>query len=332
MLPNDILAHPKLETFRARFYENVDRNGPTGCWLWTAAKDPNGYGLASFGGCVNRAHRWAYIFEKGPIGRYSPKRSLSICHTCDNPTCVNPEHLFEGTDADNAADMVAKGRSLKGEEHGASVLTEAAVKAIRRDPRSSRQVAESHGVSQGTVHSVWAYETWQHSDPGAKEELAQYRAERAQPPTYGGAKLTREQVLEIRADDRPMAELAVAYDVTYGTIGGIKAKRVWMDLPGDVVPSRRKPTAKGADRKRKVPEPARVAIRAAEGTLKEIAELYGVSPGMVWQIKHEGEEGKPLARLRRAAETVIASREEMAEGWLVPTEVMAALEAALPKK
>lgn len=77
----------------------------SGCYLWTAAIS-GGYGKANYRGHRDLAHRMSYFFAKGPI-----PQGLFVCHHCDNPPCINPDHLFLGTALDNAADMIRKGRS-----------------------------------------------------------------------------------------------------------------------------------------------------------------------------------------------------------------------------
>jgi hypothetical protein len=99
----------KYKTFN-NFLSKIEKTDT--CWLWTGAQIPKGYGMFWYGGKLGYAHRYSYLVYKGII----PKE-LHVCHTCDNPSCVNPEHLWLGTNLDNRLDSKTKGRIKKGPAH-----------------------------------------------------------------------------------------------------------------------------------------------------------------------------------------------------------------------
>lgn len=131
-----------------------------GCWLWTAHCTPDGYGqfwngehLSSGGPSMVLAHRWAYEHFVGPI-----PAGHGVLHHCDVPPCVNPRDLFTGTQADNVADCVAKGRRNNRPRLGAMKLTDDEVAEIRRRYTGARGeqtvLAREFGVSQAHVSQL----------------------------------------------------------------------------------------------------------------------------------------------------------------------------------
>lgn len=88
-----------------RFYSFVDTNGPDGCHIWVGGKRAGRYGAFKFEGIQVSAHRFAYELAHGPVAEW-----LCVLHKCDNGLCVNPDHLFLGTQADNVDDMISKGK------------------------------------------------------------------------------------------------------------------------------------------------------------------------------------------------------------------------------
>ncbi len=101
--PND------LPSLARRFWPKVDVRAPGDCWEWTAYRDPNGYGRMSAGqGQVVLAHRLSYRLHHGDL-----EDGMGVLHRCDNPPCVNPTHLFAGTQSDNMQDCSAKGRTTR---------------------------------------------------------------------------------------------------------------------------------------------------------------------------------------------------------------------------
>lgn len=143
---------------RCYFLANAEQG--EGCWIWKGYKRPGGYGEAYFGTKPNRervlAHRLAWAVEFGDPGE------MIVCHHCDNPSCVNPRHLFLGTIQDNMDDRNVKGRQARGERNGPAKLTEAQVLEIRADPRGCRRLAKAYGVHMGTIMSVKRRKTWKH--------------------------------------------------------------------------------------------------------------------------------------------------------------------------
>lgn len=129
----------------------------SGCREWTSATDEDGYGLLWWNGRKHGAHRlaWENHHKKSAAGRL-------ICHTCDNPGCINPLHLFDGTPKQNSADMVAKQRQARGERHGGARLSENDVRNIRTDQRSQRAIAAAFDVAQTTIGLVKHRKSWKH--------------------------------------------------------------------------------------------------------------------------------------------------------------------------
>jgi hypothetical protein len=129
----------------------------SGCWLWTLAVLEGGYGLAEVEGKTVTAHRASYRAFHGDI-----PDGMHVCHRCDVRSCVNPAHLFLGTQAENMADAVSKGRSLQGSRNAAAKITEADVKAIREAPGIFAVVAAKFGISRSQVQRIKAGESWKH--------------------------------------------------------------------------------------------------------------------------------------------------------------------------
>lgn len=136
------------------------RKTPT-CWVWTGYRNALGYGVIRGSHETLLAHRVSYSLHVGPPG------NLRVCHKCDNPSCVRPDHLFLGTDLDNTRDMIAKGRMRKarGEGHADAKLTDAAVREIRAAAATygyRKRLAAKYGVSVKSIHHVRNGKTWRH--------------------------------------------------------------------------------------------------------------------------------------------------------------------------
>ena len=152
-------------TVAERFWGKVDRKGPDECWPWTAASSTSGHGRFWRDGKLVVASRVAWELAHGPI-----PAGLFVLHRCDNPLCMNPDHLFLGTQQDNVADMVQKGRlkpySACGENHHHAKFTDADVRSIRSDYRaggvSQRELARRYNASQGAISDIVLGRRWAH--------------------------------------------------------------------------------------------------------------------------------------------------------------------------
>ena len=165
-----------------RFWSRVDKSGE--CWVWTAGRMSTGYGYFNFAKERRGAHRAAWEFTYGPI-----PDGLHVCHHCDNPPCVRPDHLFVGTRKDNMRDMLAKGREsqriwdgtqvrlmaegrarngnrkARGERHPFAKFTEVRVREVRARAatgESQRALAREFGVARNLIFMIVHRQIWRH--------------------------------------------------------------------------------------------------------------------------------------------------------------------------
>lgn len=172
------MANTKRKPLAERFWEKVDRTGE--CWIWTGCRDSRGYGRFGVGRLahpqVEAAHRMSYMLTYGPV-----PDGKEICHTCDIPACVRPEHLYAGTHAENQRDMSARKRAATGERHGVHLhpervsrgearplakLTETDVRAIRAEYAaggiSAKRLGWKYDVSEMAVLKIVWRKAWKH--------------------------------------------------------------------------------------------------------------------------------------------------------------------------
>lgn len=147
-----------MKTLPERFWAKVDRRADDECWVWRASKDPRGYGKISVGGGVlDCAHRVAWRLTNGDV-----PAGLYVLHRCDNRPCVNPAHLFLGTQADNMRDKGAKGREPRGEKRPGAKVNADIVRQIRGSELSQVKLGKLFGIHGGTVGMIRRREIWRH--------------------------------------------------------------------------------------------------------------------------------------------------------------------------
>jgi hypothetical protein len=195
------------------------------CWEWIGAVEKDNYGVFQgevAGVMYHRAHRFSWAF-------YTQSRipkGMFICHSCDNPRCVNPAHLWMGTLRENYDDMVRKGRrrtEQRGEMSHRAKLTENQAKAILIDPRPYAEIAASYGVAATTITSIKNRESWAHvqvdhiakNSPGGPHRRGM------------GTKITEEIVREIRKSTEQGVLLAQKYGISNVLVSNIRRRKVW---------------------------------------------------------------------------------------------------------
>lgn len=163
---NSYRRQQSLAVAPTRFWKQVEKRGENECWPWIGALKKRGYGEFTWYGHGKRTHIAPRVAYELSTGVYPGK--LFVCHTCDNPRCVNPRHLWLGTNRDNMADMKAKGRASRkvhshSENHHKSKLTNEQVEAIRSDTvRTNRQWSIILGVTGAAIYNIRARKTWRH--------------------------------------------------------------------------------------------------------------------------------------------------------------------------
>lgn len=156
---NSIPLRDDIESIRVRFWSKVSKG--SSCWVWTASRmDKLPYGrVCAVKGKPVLAHRLSYAINRGEI-----PEGMHVLHSCDNPSCVNPDHLFLGTNEDNVSDKVAKNRQSRmlGEAHPMAKLTDEDVRRIFTSKAKGVTLALTYNVSPNAICRIRKRKTWVH--------------------------------------------------------------------------------------------------------------------------------------------------------------------------
>lgn len=156
--PKHIFLYSDPQAIAARFWASVDKRGSDECWEWQGCRNRSGYGVIAVNGKPVIASRLSYELQHGDI-----PEGMCVCHKCDNRPCVNPNHLFLGTDADNMADRDRKSRQACGERTNHNVLVESQVREIKAlTDITVRELARRYGVSDATIKNIRIGHRWKH--------------------------------------------------------------------------------------------------------------------------------------------------------------------------
>ena len=215
-------------TKKLNFHESYVPEPNSGCWLWersTAGKGYNQYGRISYNKRVQRAHRVSWQIHNGPI-----PVGMLVCHKCDTPLCVNPDHLFLGTHKENMRDMVNKGRSITGEKHYHAKLTLGQVKEIRKLRQSgvaTKQLSQKYGVGDDAIIRCFNGQCW----GLGKIDVPDLRVKNLpRGEKHHNSKLTDEQRVAIARDTRSSSIIAKEYGIHFATVCKIRKKAKLSEL------------------------------------------------------------------------------------------------------
>lgn len=216
-----------LDKYQKNFWDRVDNSGK--CWIWKRKPGSHGYGNFSITQkqvkCQITAHRAAYYYMYGIL----LDNDICVCHHCDNKLCVNPNHLFLGTIADNIRDAKKKGLMPFGEKCGSSRLLHQDIVNIRQtlidDPELSySRLSQRYNVSPEAIRKIALYKTWKHINVGTIPKR-QIKIENC-----GSAKLTNQSVDNIRkrySSGESITSISRDFNMTYQAIWKIIKYQTW---------------------------------------------------------------------------------------------------------
>lgn len=209
----------QLDRVKERFWSNVNIRNPNECWEWIAGKNSGGYGTVKINRKSYTAHRVSYELSHG---HGSIPKDILVLHRCDNRQCVNPDHLFLGTQYDNVHDMIKKGRSnyLSGPNHYANKTSKETAETVIRmylRGRKIEEIATLIGISGSTVGRILAGDHWtSKSDPSIRNAVS-----KAIDIANDSAKHLRKQVLDMIAEGHIQTEVAECFKISQSFVSEI---------------------------------------------------------------------------------------------------------------
>jgi predicted XRE-type DNA-binding protein len=225
------------KSLQERFWSNVNITDLFECWNWIGDINNLGYGRLSFKGQRTKAHRLSYTLNIGPI-----LGNLFVCHKCNNPSCVNPSHLYLGTSQDNMTDKVKANRqshaSSPGEKNGMSVLTESQVIEIigllKTANMTQKEIAKKYSTGRSAISHINLNNTWTYLP---RPQILLDKIANKGPlkgENHPHAKLTETQVVEIirllKTKSMKQQDIADRFSTSFQNISAIKMGHKWKYL------------------------------------------------------------------------------------------------------
>jgi HNH endonuclease len=224
---------PEEQAFHTRYIVNP----VTGCWMWTGSRDKNGYGEwqtektplgnGKYRRVRKKAHRISWEIHRGPI-----PAGMEVCHDCDNPPCVNPDHLFCDAHAENMIDRDRKGRQARGERQGAAKITEEDAIDIRNSNETLVILAARYGLSQQNVSDIRTGKLWSHVTGGKNANSRANQGRKGEANNM--ARLTEADIPVIRARraaGEKIAVIAKDYGIADTMVSLIYYRKAWGHIP-----------------------------------------------------------------------------------------------------
>lgn len=217
---------------RRLFFDKIEYGASTDdCWYWQGDKNQKGYGAISFYHSGRRmrvlAHRVSHAVFKGKI-----PAGMDMCHSCDNPPCVNPAHLHPGTRYQNMHECMDRGRFSAGVRRYNAKLTEDDIHTIRADTGTYEEIARRYNITSASVSNIKGLKEWAHVP--LNHQTGIFRAgtgDRIRGEKQYGAKLKERDVLYIRQSSDTYQALADRYGVSLSAVYAARQRLTWKHLP-----------------------------------------------------------------------------------------------------